>query len=253
MGVLEDFIARSNDVESQEELARLFFDTLGLFGYDRVNYCLLTDHTSLDLKAQFCLLSNFPEDFVDHYTEQGYERHDPILRRLFQTGEPFAWEQMLESPNVPMMGKKVLHEAREARLLKGLVVPLFGPNLEMALIGFASSAGDAELDKRTFSHLRVLANQFHITYSSLIMRDTEPINYVGLTAREEEILLWSAQGKSMTDIANILSMSDDNVKYHLKKIYRKLNVSYRIQAVMKALSLGLINPGDLKFLRTLPK
>jgi transcriptional regulator EpsA len=60
-----------------------------------------------------------------------------------------------------------------------------------------------------------------------------------LTRREVEILNWVEQGKSNNEIAQILSISYLTVKNHVQKIFRKLNVQNRAQAVAKGISLNL--------------
>lgn len=60
-----------------------------------------------------------------------------------------------------------------------------------------------------------------------------------LTKREVEILHWVTQGKSREEIGAVLAISPVTVKNHMHKIYRKLNVQNRVQAVMRGHSLGL--------------
>ncbi len=62
-----------------------------------------------------------------------------------------------------------------------------------------------------------------------------------LTARERQILNWMREGKSTNDMSSILGLSQDTVKYHLKKIYLKLNVCSRAQAIAVAMSNNLID------------
>jgi len=61
-----------------------------------------------------------------------------------------------------------------------------------------------------------------------------PLETIGLTRREAEVLLWVAQGKSNADVATILGMSDKTVKIHLGHIYEKLNVETRTSAALLA-------------------
>jgi DNA-binding NarL/FixJ family response regulator len=64
---------------------------------------------------------------------------------------------------------------------------------------------------------------------------------VCLTIREKEILRWVKDGKNTWDIASILGISRDTVKFHLKKVFHKLNVSSRSQVVAMAIELKLID------------
>lgn len=57
----------------------------------------------------------------------------------------------------------------------------------------------------------------------------------GLTAREAEVLLWIARGKSNRDIALILDLSPRTVNKHLEPIFQKLAVENRTSAATLAL------------------
>jgi DNA-binding CsgD family transcriptional regulator len=51
-----------------------------------------------------------------------------------------------------------------------------------------------------------------------------------LTLREREILSIVAEGKSNGEIARMLWVTEQTVKFHLSNIYRKLEVSNRTEA-----------------------
>jgi DNA-binding NarL/FixJ family response regulator len=63
---------------------------------------------------------------------------------------------------------------------------------------------------------------------------------VSLSTREREILAWIRDGKGTWEVSSILGLSQDTVKYHLKKTFQKLNVTNRIQAIAVALDNKLI-------------
>lgn len=56
-----------------------------------------------------------------------------------------------------------------------------------------------------------------------------------LTAREEEVLRLLAKGYVTKEIAEMLSISFDTVRFHLKNIYAKLHVRSRTEALVKFL------------------
>ena len=60
-----------------------------------------------------------------------------------------------------------------------------------------------------------------------------------LTAREREILRLLAAGGTNRHIAEALFISEKTVKTHLNNIFRKLNVTRRLQAVLYAVRSGL--------------
>ena len=60
-----------------------------------------------------------------------------------------------------------------------------------------------------------------------------------LSARETAILKLIADGLSNKEIARDLTITPETVKSHVKRIFAKLNVERRAQAVSRAQSLGL--------------
>jgi DNA-binding NarL/FixJ family response regulator len=63
-----------------------------------------------------------------------------------------------------------------------------------------------------------------------------------LTGRESEVLKLIAKGFSFPEIADLLSISVHTVTTHVRKLYKKLQVNSRGEAVYEALQIGLINP-----------
>jgi DNA-binding NarL/FixJ family response regulator len=60
---------------------------------------------------------------------------------------------------------------------------------------------------------------------------------LGVTAREAEVLLWVAQGKSNADVAALLGMSEKTVKQHLGNIFEKLGCENRTSASLLAIEV----------------
>ena len=64
-----------------------------------------------------------------------------------------------------------------------------------------------------------------------------PLEKLGLTPRDAEILLWVAQGKSNFETGIILTISATTVKKHLVHIFEKLGVESRNAATLQALEI----------------
>lgn len=60
-----------------------------------------------------------------------------------------------------------------------------------------------------------------------------------LNPREREILSELCQGHSNKEIGRLLNLSENTVKFHLKRVFRKLNVDTRGEAVAVAIKQGL--------------
>ena len=66
------------------------------------------------------------------------------------------------------------------------------------------------------------------------------VTALGITPRELEILQQIANGLSTREIANTLCVSENTVKTHASRLFGKLEVSRRTQAVVAGRRLGLI-------------
>lgn len=62
-----------------------------------------------------------------------------------------------------------------------------------------------------------------------------------LSAREKEILQLIAKGVSNSEAARLLNLSKATIRTHLEHIYRKLEVTNRVEAVTEGLRKGLIS------------
>ena len=78
----------------------------------------------------------------------------------------------------------------------------------------------------------------------------KPAVRVGQTAelseREFEILALLFEGASSRAIANSLFCSRRTVEFHVAKIYHKLEVSNRVQALRRAALLGILKSGSFE-------
>jgi DNA-binding CsgD family transcriptional regulator len=76
-----------------------------------------------------------------------------------------------------------------------------------------------------------------------VVSDTRrPSTPTPLSAREHEVLTLIADGRSLPEVAERLTISPATVRTHAANIYRKLGARNRPHAVALALGLGLIDP-----------
>jgi DNA-binding CsgD family transcriptional regulator len=63
---------------------------------------------------------------------------------------------------------------------------------------------------------------------------------LGISARELEVLELLAAGRSNKEIANHLGVSPNTVKTHVARLFEKLEVRRRTEAILRARELGMI-------------
>ena len=105
------------------------------------------------------------------------------------------------------------------------------PGLRELTIDFGHiSLGVEMMSKPDASHYRLLVRE---TVQTLA---TEPLQKLGLTRREAEVLFWASQGKSNGEIAIILASKVRTIAKHLERVFAKLMVENRTAAAHAALA-----------------
>ena len=98
------------------------------------------------------------------------------------------------------------------------------------------SDGSLTIEIRISKELLKFAQSEQKTTSIFISK-----NDFNLTKREKEVLEKLAECKNNSQIARELSVSVHTIKAHTTKIFQKLCVQDRVQAIVKALNEKLIN------------
>lgn len=78
-------------------------------------------------------------------------------------------------------------------------------------------------------------NNSHPTQPKPTFKQDIKLDESGLTRREKEVVLLAAKGYNDDEIAKMLSISAFTVKFHLKRIFKKLGIHKRVELIV---SLG---------------
>jgi LuxR family maltose regulon positive regulatory protein len=102
-----------------------------------------------------------------------------------------------------------------------------------------SDAFDPYPEARTFLQQIATANNAARSGTSGDPADTRAPKET-LTAREQSIIKFIADGQSNKQIARTLGVTPETIKTHVKRIFAKLSAESRAQAVVRAQSLGFL-------------
>jgi DNA-binding NarL/FixJ family response regulator len=95
-----------------------------------------------------------------------------------------------------------------------------------------------ESHNQLISYIKLL-----LDHPTIIIRDgyANKNLFFNLSTKEIEVLHLICQGKRNKDIAHILHLSIPSVEAYISKIYEKLEVSSRVEAVVKAIAFDIVN------------
>lgn len=220
------FMEQALRVKSADGLFDLLRGTLANAGYDMLAYAPMESGT---------LIRGVSRRWQDHFSRGVENRTDPILNRLRAAPRPIIVSELFD---LSAEERQHVEDTRDAGVRNGVTLPLLTSRGDIAAIGIHTSHKGVS-PRADISSLSLIAVQFHVAHGLLRGRAAPAIE---LSARERDILSWSLQGKSKWAIGEILAISEHGVDFHLRNIYRKLGVTSRVQAVAKAVALGLIQP-----------
>lgn len=212
-------------------------------GFDRVLYgAVASKHTKLE---NAFLHSNYSSSWRERYDAEKLHYIDPTVAHCATSSVPIVWEP--ETFGDPAQ-RAMYEEACAHGIRSGITLPIHGPTGEFGVISFASDARpSADFDKQIIQLMPTLSLIRDYAFESSLKfvhepKGAEPVPR--LTKRELEVLGWVMVGKSSWEISKITSCSEATVNFHIANIRQKFNVNTRQQALVKAISLGLLSPED---------
>ncbi|WP_299925970.1 autoinducer binding domain-containing protein [uncultured Pelagimonas sp.] len=184
---------------------------------------------------------NYPDEWQTLYVEQGFQYKDPTLIMATRSIAPVDWHRLRNEQSF----QSVFRAAHDFGISEqGLTIPVRGPFGDVGLFSVTRDCPDAEwklLKKKILGELQNAAVHLHdnVVHSHALTRS---LTHPTLSARECEILQWTAAGKTQQDIGDILSISNRTVEVHLRSSRSKLGALTTSQAVGRAIGMGLIHP-----------
>lgn len=180
--------------------------------------------------------SSLPVAYVRDFDRRHMIRACPFTPRLRESLVPQVWH--LSDPVHRQAFPSELHDLLlRYALPTGIAMPVNagdGQRLVFWFCGERAALGQSEINELAMINLHALD-----TYK-LVKRNDE-CTHNALSARELEVVRWTAQGKTSIEIGQILTLSDHTVNAYMTNAIKKLDCVNRTQLVAKAIRLKLIN------------
>ncbi len=179
----------------------------------------------------------YPASWIKQYLQNNYVDVDPVLHEGFQRTLPFQWSELTVSTEKEMV---FLQDALAHGVGPfGLSIPVIGKHGHRGLfsLSYSGSAEEwAAFVEASTPMLVEIANRIHQRVIREVFGEDRP----HLSAREVEVLRWTALGKDAGEIAAILDISFHTTRGYLKSARHKLDCVTSAQAVSRATELGLL-------------
>ena len=212
-------------------------------GFDQVLYAAVgSKHAKLE---NAFLYSNYSSEWRARYDAEKLAYVDPTVAHCIGSSVPIIWEpDTFCSP----AQRNLYEEACGHGIRSGITFPVHGPCGEFGVVSFATDAkANGAFDDSIIHLMPALSLIRDYAFESSLkfinaQNHAEPAPR--LTKRELEVLNWVMVGKSSWEISKITVCSEATVNFHIGNIRQKFNVNTRQQALVKAISLGILTPED---------
>ena len=207
-----------------------------LVAYHHVAPPFARDHDNVRV-----LTSGFPDDWVKAYMSERLHRIDPIASYTAYQTRPVLWS------DIPDRMRLTPEQAAYMEWLwawlgegEGLAVPAYGPSGRYGYFGIGRSVVNGSWSAAMIRSMHAVCDSFHMRFCELrlsgLAQDFE------LTDRETVILQGMARGWSDPMIGGAVGLRPDSLEGAIVRILRKMGVSDRPSAVLRARSLKLVDP-----------
>lgn len=224
-------------IRSEEDIRRVIAQVADAYGFRGFLMFGVPDTECNSLSAN-ALMTNYPSAFLQGYDSAGLISGSPVIQRLRRSTIPFTYDaHQLARRRADGKGEAAVCVFEQANMPRGLYLPVHDAGGHRAAIAFGGDRPVVSGDE--LQELNLWAGVLYSKY--LEVRDRDRRGAASLSRREVECLRWAAAGKTTSEMAKILALSEYTVNHYLNRATRKLDSVNRVQTVAKAVRAGLIN------------
>lgn len=238
MNLLDDRFLSVLDVRCQAELTQEIVRFARGLGFDFVSAAVVIDHASSS--PQFITVHNMPEAYWPEFNNISAARRDPVVQHCRTSSLPISWNQ---ATYVTANQPELWEAQAEHGLATGIAVAMHLPKGRHFVLGLErrSLLPCRAEQYRLMGDLQLFAVHAQQAATRVLDPHVDVQIPPRLTRRELEALNWTMIGKTAWETSALLGISERTAVKHLSSAARKLDCVSKLQAVVKALRLGLIH------------
>lgn len=229
------------NVSSIEELWDLHTQQMASYGFDRILYGFTHYRTSTSLgdPDDFIVLTNHDREYTDFYMGEGLYAHAPMVRWALEHEGACSWsvlDRMLNEGVLNDCERRVIEFNRSQGVKAGYSISF--KSISKRTKGAIALTGRRGLDQAGVDAIWNEHGQDILALNNIVHLRIQTLPYStqkrSLTPRQREVLGWVGDGKTIQDIALLLSLNPATVEKHLRLAREALGVETTAQAVLKA-------------------
>lgn len=234
-----ELITRFNEAPDEQTIVTLLRTLSQQMGFDhfRLGFIFPSSIQRPDVR----IFNGCPAEWVQAYDKQRFFAVDPVVRKGMKQSTPILWANLITEccDLQDIAGLEVMLQAQEMGLRDGITIPWHGANGHVGLLSLITRTPRTEHQwLTTIPFLSWLAVHVFEAVARVCLAVQLPQE--DLTLRELEVCQWAAEGKQVSDIAQILGIKPRTVTFHLERIAEKLGASSKNQAISWALMQGIV-------------
>jgi transcriptional regulator EpsA len=240
-GLLMNIIMRSTAINEPEGLLSLIGNEVHQLLKHDVMVCGVGGVSPKGSYVHKVLHHNYPPNYFEEMATADGRVDSPLMKKWRSTQEPVIFQSGRDDQSFPEDWIRIFNKYELRNTVAHGVLDVH----HTVATYFIFSRIPGEVGEKEIFLLKMITPHLHL---ALVRSLTNVQEFSRLTAphealsdRQKEILIWINEGKTNWEIAQILDMTEKNVKYHIEQILAKLQVKNRIQAAAKAMLLGLLH------------
>jgi LuxR family transcriptional regulator, quorum-sensing system regulator SolR len=224
------------DIESAQEVFNQVAVLANAMGFE---YCAYGIQMPVPISRPcVAMFNNYSQQWQQCYNARKYIHVDPTVQHALKSTLPIVWSNKLFEP-----AQEMWEEARRHGLRVGWAQAARDASGAIGLLTLARGTEPLTASELAANQTKMvcLTQYAHAAMGRLLIPKLAPETRIMMTAREKEVLRWTAEGKTAYEISRILSVSERTVNFHINNVVIKLGTSNKTQAAVKAAALGMLS------------